>query len=230
MQKLKRAVSSLCGFGIVLSGVQAAHALDVMCPEDLEATWSGAAFGQVTSFNRNMTRFRVLDVPTDFLACAQFAPPADDHITVVVQLSPGSIPALCGGRARVSGLAPTFGGVPPFGGFPFESGRIDAVPTYDEATGRCQLDLPLTGLVVSVEVTQECTPIFENVWDCPGSTTPVSALFEQRAERLAGLQRIRAPEIFQALSQYGAFAGTPAPIATAPLPQSTSHGATLAEL
>jgi len=104
------------------------------------------------------------------------------------------------------------------------------VPTYDQSTGRCQLDLPIQGLVTSVDVTQACKPIFENVWECPSLSHPVSALFEPGAERFASLQRTKSPEIFRVLNAYDAFAKTPFASTSASLSQLGSDAASWAEL
>ncbi|MEO8180523.1 MAG: hypothetical protein ABI895_16940 [Deltaproteobacteria bacterium] len=206
MQKLKLAtVLSAFGFGMMGTGIEAAHALTVQCPNNMTATWVGGAFGHTTTFTRSMNRYFVISSErTSELMCTRSTSSAD-FVQEIVQLSPGAIPALCGGRATISGIAPTSGGVPPFGGFVFKSGRIDAVPTYNQSTGRCQLDLPVRGLVTSVSVSEKCTPTSLSTWDCPSSAHSLSTSPAGEAEGLSRLLQ-ESPALYRVLSQYDAFA------------------------
>lgn len=217
MNKLN--VIALATFGLGLLSTGAAHATFTMaCNNNMRATWAGGAFGRVTQFNRTMIRRSVGNFPETTLSCMRQAT-TPSVVTEVIQLSPGSIPALCGGRANVEGIAIVNGTVPPFGGFPFVSGRIDAIPTYNQATGRCQLDLPVTNLLLFETVTQACTPVAINGWNCPDNTQPASTSLGDAeplgstspggAESLASLFAPRSPEIFRVLSQYESFKSPP---------------------
>jgi hypothetical protein len=95
--------------------------------------------------------------PTDDLTCV-IANPGEAKITQVVMLKPHSVVSACGGKATISGQGVTSGAVPPFEGFPMKGPRIAATPTYNEATGRCQLDIKLKPTIIDVKVSQKCKP------------------------------------------------------------------------
>jgi hypothetical protein len=209
MQKFKLTVAlSAFGFAMTGAGIGTANAVFYLqCPRDLRATWSGGASGQVTDFYGPMTpSYIILPQPGTHLGCER-TPEVPESISVVVQLSPGSIPALCGGRARVTGYGIVFGGVPPFGGFVFDSGRIDAIPTYSQSTGRCQLDLPLENLHMTEVVNQSCTLLDEGPiwWRCPNNTVPATAMLDHGGARFAGARPSSAGGS-HVLSKYDAFA------------------------
>lgn len=207
-QSFKRAVAvSTLAIGMVAAGTETAHALTVVCPNNMTGAWTGAAFGRTTAINTQMVRYFVIDVPTTNLACERQST-TPSVITQVVQLSPGAIPALCGGAVRISGLAFTTGGVPPFGGFNFESGKINAVPTYNQSTGRCQLDVAITHLLVGENVTQACSGAALNAWNCPSGVNPAS-IAPNPADRLATLLLPQSPELSRVLDRYEAFRSAP---------------------
>lgn len=149
--------------------------LRITCPRNLTATWIGAANGRTNSISGLMEVLGfAFGTPTANLGCV-LAHPGSTKITQVVMLQPHSVPSACGGSATITGSALTSGHIPPFGGFPMKSQRTQATPTYNEATGRCQLDIPLAPTNISVKVSEKCKPRsnVNDSWDCPGLTHPI---------------------------------------------------------
>jgi len=207
MQKLKLVfVLSAFGFATVGSGMNTAHAYQVQCPRELRATWAGGAYGRVTNFSVPLVTggYVLLPQSSKTMTCVR-SNSTPEYITETIQLSPGSIPALCGGRANVSGPGVVFG-IVPFPGILFESGRIDAIPTYNQATGVCRLDLPIRAMQLREQVSKACTLYREEPhwWACPNSSFPTSASLEQRGESFATGNRDAGGR--RAFSHYDAFA------------------------
>ena len=170
MNSIVKSCLSITAFMGTMIGIEvgSAQAMAVGCPTSLTATWIQAANGRTNTITGTSSRLSgPLPPPTTRLSCVLDNVTATSRITQVVQLQPGSVPSACGAKATFTGRAITIGGVPPFGGFIFKSDRITATPTYNEATGRCQLDIFLRPTITSLQMSQNCTPAGVRTWTCP---------------------------------------------------------------
>lgn len=163
--------------GVLGNNVKDAHAIDIFCPSSLTATWIQAANGATNVVNKLSVRISSpLPQPTTRLTCVLDGVADGERISQRVNVGPNA-PQLCGAKATFRGQGWTRNGVPPFGGFTFQSDRLPATATYNNATGDCLLEISLKPLLTTERVTQECRALNLNSWRCPNGVQTASNQF-----------------------------------------------------